>query len=61
MRLDKFLAENTGLTRSQAAKALRQSAVQINGEIVKSGALKVSPEDEVLFEGQRLEWVEAGQ
>ena len=27
MRLDTFLAETTGLTRSQAAKVLRQSAV----------------------------------
>ena len=35
MRLDKFIAENTGLTRSQATKAIRQSAVKINGEIVK--------------------------
>ena len=30
MRLDKFIAENTGLTRSQATKAIRQSAVKIN-------------------------------
>ena len=29
MRLDKFIAENTGLTRSQATKAIRQSAVKI--------------------------------
>lgn len=61
MRLDKFIAEQTGLTRSQANKALRQSAVQINGEIEKSGARKVSPEDEILFEGERLEWLEGAQ
>ena len=30
MRLDKFIAENTGLTRSQATKVIRQSAVKIN-------------------------------
>ena len=51
MRLDKFIAENTGLTRSQATKAIRQSAVKINGEIVKNGATKVSQEDEIYFEG----------
>ena len=34
MRLDKFIAENTGLTRSQATKAIRQSAVKINGKII---------------------------
>ncbi|MFZ7306402.1 16S rRNA pseudouridine(516) synthase RsuA [Avibacterium avium] len=60
MRLDKFLAEQTGLTRSQANKALRQSAVQINGKIEKSGATKVSAEDEIYFDGERLTWFEAG-
>ena len=50
MRLDKFIAENTGLTRSQATKAIRQSAVKINGEIVKNGATKVTQEDEIYFE-----------
>ena len=50
MRLDKFIAENTGLTRSQATKAIRQSADKINGEIVKNGATKVSQEDEIYFE-----------
>ena len=61
MRLDKFIAENTGLTRSQATKAIRQSAVKINGEIVKNGATKVSQEDEVYFEDELLPWVEEGQ
>lgn len=61
MRLDKFLAEQTGLTRSQANRALKQSAVQINGKIEKNGALKISAEDEVYFEGERLTWIEAGQ
>ena len=42
MRLDKFIAENTGLTRSQATKAIRQSAVKINGEIVKMVRLKLA-------------------
>ena len=61
MRLDKFLAETTGLTRSQAAKVLRQSAVTINGKIEKSGAAKVSPDDEIYYDGERLTWVENGQ
>ena len=54
MRLDKFLAETTGLTRSQATKVLRQSAVTVNGKIEKSGAVKVSPDDEVCYDGERL-------
>lgn len=61
MRLDKFLAEQTGLTRSQANKVLRQSAVQINGEIEKNGARKVSPTDEIMFDGELLEWLEGKQ
>ena len=61
MRLDKFLAETTGLTRSQAAKVLRQSAVTVNGKIEKSGAVKVSPDDEIYYDGERLTWVENGQ
>ena len=61
MRLDKFLAEITGLTRSQAAKVLRQSAVTVNGKIEKSGAVKVSPDDEIYYDGERLTWVENGQ
>jgi ribosomal small subunit pseudouridine synthase A len=61
MRLDKFLAETTGLTRSQATKVLRQSAVTINGKIEKSGAAKVSPDDEICYNGERLAWVAEGQ
>ena len=61
MRLDKFIAENTGLTRSQATKVIRQSAVKINGEIVKNGATKVSQEDKIYFEDELLTWVEEGQ
>ncbi|MDU7784789.1 MAG: 16S rRNA pseudouridine(516) synthase RsuA [Aggregatibacter aphrophilus] len=61
MRLDKFLAEMTDLTRSQATKVLRQSAVTINGKIEKSGAAKVGPNDEICYDGERLAWVAEGQ
>lgn len=61
MRLDKFLAEQTGMTRSQAAKALRQGGVIVNGVVIKSGAEKVTEQDSILFEGRLLPWVEAGQ
>lgn len=61
MRLDKFIAENTGLTRSQATKAIRQSAVKINGEIEKNSARKISKEDKIYFEETLLTWLESGQ
>ncbi|KMK50970.1 16S rRNA pseudouridylate synthase [[Actinobacillus] muris] len=60
MRLDKFIAEQTGLTRSQAGKALRAGAVAVNGEIEKNSARKISQADEIVFEGQRLDWLNEG-
>ncbi|KGQ29546.1 16S rRNA pseudouridine(516) synthase RsuA [Gallibacterium anatis] len=60
-RLDKFLSEYTGLSRSQATKALRQNLVKVNQQLVKDGALKVSPEDMVEFDGETLEWVSGNQ
>lgn len=61
MRLDKFIAEQTGLTRSQAAKALKSGVVSVNEEIEKSGARKVSAKDTIRYEGELLEWLEGGQ
>lgn len=61
MRLDKFIAEQTGLTRSQAAKELKAGLITVNGEIVKTGSIKISQQDEIYYDGKMLEWVEAGQ
>ncbi|QIM66909.1 16S rRNA pseudouridine(516) synthase [Mannheimia granulomatis] len=61
MRLDKFIAENTGLTRSQAAKVLKSGEVTVNGNIEKSGAVKISQEDEICYQGEHLNWMEEGQ
>lgn len=61
MRLDKFLAESTGMSRSQATKALKQGAVKINGKTEKNSALKVSSEDEIYFAERLLTWIESGQ
>ncbi|MDG6895817.1 16S rRNA pseudouridine(516) synthase RsuA [Volucribacter amazonae] len=61
MRLDKFLAEHTGLTRSQAGKALKQGLVQVNGETMKTGAIKIQSTDKISFDGEWLTWIETGQ
>lgn len=61
MRLDKFLAEQTGLTRSQASKALRSGAVSVNGIIEKNSAAKISETDLICYQGEMLEWVSTGQ
>ncbi|MEH8093245.1 16S rRNA pseudouridine(516) synthase RsuA [Gallibacterium anatis] len=60
-RLDKFLSEYTGLSRSQATKALRQNLVKVNQQVIKDGALKISPEDQVEFDGTLLEWTIGNQ
>lgn len=61
MRLDKFIAENTGLTRSQAGKILKSGVVTVNGKVEKSGACKISPEDQICYEGEPLAWLDEGQ
>lgn len=61
MRLDKFIAENTGLTRSQAGKALRAGQVSVNGETEKNTARKISEQDQICFDGQPLAWTPPGQ
>ena len=42
MRLDKFICDCTGLTRSQAGKVIRQKLVTVNGEIAKTNVMKVT-------------------
>ncbi len=54
MRLDKFICDCTGLTRSQAGKVIRQKLVSINGDVVKQAALQVSSDDNVVLDGQPL-------
>ena len=61
MRLDKFIAENAGLTRSQAGKALRAGQVSVNGETEKNTARKISEQDQICFDGQPLAWTQPGQ
>ncbi|WP_375056467.1 16S rRNA pseudouridine(516) synthase RsuA [Zobellella sp. DQSA1] len=53
MRLDRFLCEATGLTRSLAKKALHRGEVTVDGIIVKKGDLHVK-EQEVRLEGRLL-------
>ncbi|MBL1375765.1 16S rRNA pseudouridine(516) synthase RsuA [Zobellella iuensis] len=53
MRLDRFLCESTGLTRSLAKKALHRGDVTVDGFIVKKGDLHVQ-EQEVRLEGRLL-------
>jgi 16S rRNA pseudouridine516 synthase len=57
MRLDKFICDCTGLTRSQAGKMIRQKLVTVNGEYAKQPALQLKPTDKVFLDGEQLELI----
>ncbi|NIC03907.1 pseudouridine synthase [Billgrantia bachuensis] len=54
MRLDRFLAETTQLTRSLAKKALHRGEVSVNGVVIKQPASQVEVTDRVEWDGQPL-------
>ena len=55
MRLDRFLTESVGLTRSQAGRIIRSGEVLVNGMATKSAATQVDEQDVVELDGQRLQ------
>lgn len=54
MRLDRFLAETTDLTRSLAKKALHRGEVSVDGEVVKNPAIQLGETSRVRWRGQPL-------
>ncbi len=54
MRLDKFLCDSIGLTRSQAGKVIRASQVQVDGQTVKDAGFQIGGEHQVRYAGQSL-------
>ncbi len=57
MRLDKFLSQQLGVSRALVARELRAKRVTVDGEVVKTGALKLTPEMSVEFDGNVLEQI----
>lgn len=57
MRLDKYICDCTGLTRSQAGKMIRQGLVTINGEKVKQAARQVKEADSVQLNEEQLQLI----
>ncbi|MBI0038439.1 16S rRNA pseudouridine(516) synthase RsuA [Gilliamella sp. B14384H2] len=51
MRLDKFLAHHLGVSRTIVSKELKAQKVTVNGNIVKSGAYHISPDQIVEYDG----------
>lgn len=55
MRLDKYIANATALTRSQARKAVRQGRVLVNGLQVRDSAANLADDVSVELDGRQLE------
>lgn len=49
MRLDKFIAEQANVTRSEAKQLLKKGEITVNGAVVKSGDAQISPETDNIF------------
>lgn len=55
LRLDKFLCEASGCTRSEAKKLIRQGRVRSGEEVIKKPEYKVVPgQDEIILDGKEL-------
>lgn len=57
MRLDKFLSQQLGVSRALVLRELRNKRVTVDDEIVKTGAMKISPEQRVEFDGNVLDQI----
>ncbi len=57
MRLDKFLCDTAGLTRTEAKNAVRKGQIAVNGQVQKAADFKVKEnEDTVTFQGKPLSY-----
>ena len=54
VRLDKFLADAGAGTRSEVKKYIQKGKGRINGVPAKKSEIKVSEEDEVVLDGNRI-------
>ncbi len=58
-RLDKYISSSLVISRRDAVKLLKEGRVALNGVIMKKGDQKVNTDkDEVLFDGERIGYVE---
>lgn len=54
MRLDKFIAQQLGVSRAIAGREIRASRVTVDGDIIKDSAFKLSPDHDVEYDGNTL-------
>ncbi len=54
-RLDKFISNQTGISRADVKKVIRQGKVTVCGNVAKTGDMKINPEtDVVTFSGKEI-------
>ena len=51
MRLDKFIAQQLGVSRAIAGREIRASRVTVDGDIVRDSAFKLQPDHQVEYDG----------
>lgn len=54
MRLDKYICQNTNMSRSLAKKAISSGQVSVNLECIKNTAFKVKRSDKVFYSGEQI-------
>jgi len=54
MRLDKFIAQQLGVSRAIAGRQIRASHVTVDGDVVRDTSFKLRPEHQVAYEGNAL-------
>ena len=52
MRLDRYLSNSTGISRSEIKKLIRQQAVTVNGNIARNGNQQVNNDDDIRLENE---------
>lgn len=55
MRLDKFLSQQLDISRVIAGRELRARKVTVDGEVVRDGSYRLTPENEVKYDGNLLQ------
>ncbi len=53
-RLDKLIASQGLLTRSEVKGMIKQGLVTVNGEVIKDGGFKVSYDDDITVNGEKI-------
>ena len=55
MRLDKFIGNNSELSRTQIHTSIKQGLITVNGIIINKTNTTIDETDKILLDGQRIE------